>query len=161
MRLLTRTPTADASTIAGAASLAALGLVLWPITQNWRTRKRDSFPLSYYPMFSARRAERVQIYHLVGITATGERRPIVYRLCGTGGLNQVRRQLRQLMREGWADELCERVAHEIARERSGAHADVVAVEAVRTEYNLVGYFSGDKRPLAQKHYATRQVVRAA
>lgn len=143
--------------VATAASMLALGLVLWPIRQNWRAAKRDGFPLSYYPMFSARRSERVQVHHLVAVTAPGERRLLAHHLCGPGGLNQVRRQLRRLMRAGQAEQLCERVVQRLARERDGSLADVVSVEAVRSEYSLADYFGGDKRPLSEKVYASLAV----
>ena len=141
--------------------MLALAVVLWPIRRNWRATKRDGFPLSYYPMFSARRSERVQVHHLVAVTASGERRLLAHHLCGPGGLNQVRRQLRRLMRAGQAEPLCERVAQHLAREREGALTDVVGVEAVRSEYSLAGYFGGDKRPVSEKVYASRPVERRA
>lgn len=70
---------------AAAFSAAVLAAVLLPIRQNWREHKRDGFPLSYYPMFSQRRKERVGLLYLVGLTATGERRLIPYSYAGTGG----------------------------------------------------------------------------
>ncbi len=85
---------------AAAFSAAVLGAVLLPIRQNWREHKRDSFPLSYYPMFSTQRKERVDLLYVVGLTAAGERRLIPYSYAGTGGLNQVRRQLGRLVRGG-------------------------------------------------------------
>ncbi len=47
-----------------AGGVALLGSVLVPIRQNWRAKPRDGFPLSYYPMFSAKRSGTVPSYTL-------------------------------------------------------------------------------------------------
>ncbi|NJM08485.1 hypothetical protein HC891_23350 [Candidatus Gracilibacteria bacterium] len=39
-------------------SMVLVGAVLAPLIENWRAAPRDNFPLSYYPMFSARRSKR-------------------------------------------------------------------------------------------------------
>ncbi len=80
-----QTPLLETKLVAGAATVLAVGAVLWPIRQNWRARKIDGFPFSYYPMFSAKRAETARVYHLVGLTETGERRIVPYGHCGTAG----------------------------------------------------------------------------
>jgi len=48
--------------VAFLSSLAMIGAVLWPVHQNWRARPQDSFPLSYYPMFRAKR-EAIETFH--------------------------------------------------------------------------------------------------
>jgi len=45
----------DGPRAASVFGLSLLAAVLWPLRENWRAARRDSFPLSYYPMFSARR----------------------------------------------------------------------------------------------------------
>ena len=48
-------PAEPGKAMAAAASLLLLGAVMAPVRQNWRRGGRDGFPLSYYPMFSAKR----------------------------------------------------------------------------------------------------------
>src|SRR5437867_6184718 len=91
-------------------SLAMVGAVLWPIQQNWRANPRDSFPLSYYPMFSAKRDEVETFYYVLGRDAEGTRYYIPYRIIGSGGGNSVRRQLRKIINEGHASDLAQAVA---------------------------------------------------
>ena len=52
--------------VAFLSSLAMIGAVLGPIQQNWRAQPHDSFPLSYYPMFSAKRQAIETFHYLVG-----------------------------------------------------------------------------------------------
>jgi hypothetical protein len=144
--------------VVGAGLLFA---VLSPIRQNWRRQPRDGFPLSYYPMFSAARREDYIVYHLLGVTADGERRPIHYSYAGAGGLNQVRRQLRRLARGGHADTVCKAVARRICERGDEALADVVAVQLVRRTYRVADYFGGDTRPVRERVFATHPVERGA
>ena len=145
--------------VAGAFRLAMLAAVLLPIRQNWCRDKRDGFPLSYYPMFSLRRRERLSVVHLVGLTAGGKRRLIPYSYAGTGGLNQVRRQLHRLAHSGAADAVCERAARRLAAKGDGPLADVVTVQVVEGQYRLATYFAGEKEPLSERVYAARAVER--
>src|SRR5699024_10288365 len=62
--------------------------------------KHDSFPLSTYPMFSTDRKGRIIVPHVVGLTAEGERILLHHRHYGTGGLNQVRKQIARGVRGG-------------------------------------------------------------
>lgn len=128
-----------------ASAFAALmiGAVVWPVAQNWRDQKKDSFPLSYYPMFSLKRANATTVRYLVGVAAGG-RHLIPHTYAGTGGLNQVRRQINRIVREGRSQALCERVAQEVARRNEARFADVVTVQVVVGRYRLADYFA-DKR----------------
>ncbi|MBA2566904.1 MAG: hypothetical protein H0V08_03820 [Thermoleophilaceae bacterium] len=146
--------------LAAAFSAAVLALVLSPIRQNWREHKRDGFPLSYYPMFSARRGEQVTLVYLLGLTGDGGRRLIPYSYAGTGGLNQVRRQLGRLIRCGSADLACEAVARRLAARSDGPFADVVTVKVVRGRFLLPAYFAGEKEPVSERVHATRGVERS-
>jgi hypothetical protein len=103
---------------AALASLVLIGAVLWPIHENWRKNPRDNFPLSYYPMFSARRDAVETFYYVLGRDAEGARYQIPAKMIGTGGGNQVRRQLRKIMNEGRAPELAQSVARKLARNDS-------------------------------------------
>jgi hypothetical protein len=143
--------------LAGAASLLTIGAVLWPVTQNWRKEPKDGFPLSYYPMFSAKRSERARVHYLVGLGTRGERQPIPYTYAGTGGLNQVRRQINRVVRGGRADTLCRIVAAKVAREER--FAGVVTVQVVTGEYPITDYFTGKRNPASERVHAACQIER--
>jgi hypothetical protein len=142
-----------------ALSVALLALILAPVAENFRGAPEDSFPLSYYPMFSARRSSTPKVTYLVGLSAAGDRYPIHYRYAGVGGMNQVRRQIRRRVREGAADVLCADVASKVARARKAPLADVVTVQIVTGEFRLDDYFRGDKRPLQEEVEASCAVQR--
>ncbi|MCG8347214.1 MAG: hypothetical protein MI924_05475 [Chloroflexales bacterium] len=134
-------------------SLAIIGTVLWPIIENWRKEPQDNFPLSYYPMFSAKRSKRAEVTHLVGYDEQGQRSVLDYKYAGRGGMNQVRRQIRRLVAEGHAEKLCQSVAANIARRQNGSPSDIVTVQIVTSSYRLDRYFSGDKRPRSETVHA--------
>src|SRR5262252_8653059 len=95
-------------------SFAMIGAVLSPIRQNWRQSPQDNFPLSYYPMFSAKRRPVEIFYYFVGLDRDGGRHIIRHGLLD-GGENQVRRQLRKIIDDGNAPELAQQVAERVAR----------------------------------------------
>jgi hypothetical protein len=144
---------------AAAFSVTLLAAVLAPVAENFRDEPEDSFPLSYYPMFSARRSPTPEVTYLVGLSAAGERYPIHYRYAGVGGMNQVRRQIRRRVREGAAGVLCADVASKVARARKPPLADVVTVQIITGEFRLDDYFRGDKRPLQEEVRASCAVQR--
>lgn len=145
---------------AGAFSLGLIAGVLWPLRQNWCESPRDSYPFSYFPMFSAKRGKRVREKYLVGLDPRGARVLIPYTYLAGGGLNMVRRQLRRLVLAGRADEVGRTVAARLAREVHGPFADVVTVQVVTGEYRLADYFTGSgKAPLFEQVHASCEVER--
>jgi len=147
--------------LAGALTLATVAALLLPIAENWRATPKDSFPLSYYPMFSLKRSKRARVTYLVGIDERGERRILPYGCAGAGGMNQVRRQINRAVREGRAETLCEAVAASPRLRREGPFADLVEVRVVSGEYRLKDYFAGNKVPVAERVLAARPVRRGA
>lgn len=118
-------------------SAAVLAAVLSPLLQYRRPlpERVDGFPLSWYPMFSAKRRRRMSITHAVGVTADGSRQVLPFDALGPGGVNQVRRQLHRVaVREARPDAYAGALADRIARSRDWA--DVVRVEVVRTRFDL-------------------------
>ena len=105
----------DGPRAASVFGLSLLAAVLWPLRENWRAARRDSFPLSYYPMFSARRRKRVRVTHLVGFDARGGRHLLPCRHVASGGLSQVRKQIRRTVEAGEAETLCAALAARLAR----------------------------------------------
>lgn len=147
--------------LAGGASILVVGAVLWPVTQHWREVQRDGFPLSHYPMFTAKRSATVKVTHLVGIDAAGGRHRLPYIYAGSGGLNQVRRQINRAVREGRSEALCESVAARIARQQEGPLGQVVRVQLVIGKYSLADYFAGETRPVSENVLASSEIERNA
>ncbi|SJM64178.1 hypothetical protein [Gulosibacter sp. 10] len=120
---------------------------------------RDSFPLSTYPMFSVDRKGRVVVPHVIGVTAHGERVVPHYRHYGSGGLNQVRKQVARALRRGRAAEVAQRYADSLAdsqaraAEAAGAasadEAAIVTVAVVRSRFVFEDYFAGRRLPDAE------------
>ncbi len=126
---------------AGVFGALMIWAVLWPVAQNWRGQPKDSFPLSYYPMFSLKRADATTVRYLVGLDARGERHLLSHTYAGTGGLNQVRRQINKVVRGGKADTLCRLVAAKVAQRDEERFAGVVTVQVVTGRYRLTDYFA--------------------
>jgi len=145
---------------ASVVSVAFLIAVLFPIFQNWRERPKDSFPLSYYPMFTASRGDVTRITYLVGVDAEGKQQPLHYTFVGKGGLNQVRRQINRLKDEGRADKLCEDVAKKVAGRKSKRYRNLVEVRVVTGQFNFNDYYvAGNKQPMKERVHATCSVER--
>ena len=141
-------------------SLLVIGIVLVPIAENWKASPKDSFPLSYYPMFSRRRPDVVQITHVVGIDPLGNEYPIPYRYVAPGGMNQVRKQLRKAVRQGVATRLCDKAAGRVARKRKGPLADVDTLAIVTGTYRLDDYIAGKREPESLEVMTICKVVRS-
>lgn len=145
--------------LAGAFSALMIGAVLWPIVQNWREHPKDSFPLSYYPMFSLKRADATTVRYLVGVDSRGERHLLSHRYAGTGGLNQVRRQINKIVRGGKADTLAKLVAANVAERNEERYADVVTVQIISGRYRFADFFAGNREPIKERIHASCPVER--
>lgn len=137
----------DLWAVVGYAAFA--GVLLSPLRHYIGTPKqvkhakfaRDSFPLSTYPMFSADRKGRIIVPHVVGMTADGERIVLHYRHFGTGGLNQVRKQIARGVRRGDAAKIAQRYADALAVSKRRRDATIVRVLVVRSRFQFNDYFS--------------------
>src|SRR5688500_11966432 len=135
--------------LAAAFSCLIIVAVAAPVVENWRDQPVDSFPLSYYPMFSYTRDPTSKVTYLAGVDAHGNRRPLHYRHFASGGMNQVRKQIRTLVTRGEADRVCATAAANVARSRDPLLADIATVEVRSETYDLRGYFTGtDPKPLS-------------
>lgn len=141
------------------AGLALLSAVLAPVRQNWRTTRRDGFPLSYYPMFSARRKRTGVVTHLQGVDDAGRTRLVSYRHAGTGGLNQVRRQINRAVKDGRAQDLATSVAASVARSRSACDLTLTEVRVVSSRHGYDDFFAGRREPERQTTHACAPVER--
>jgi hypothetical protein len=142
------------------ASVAMIVAVLWPVQENWRKNPHDSFPLSYYPMFSAKRRPIETFSYLVGHDAKGKRYLIRHSFAGHGGLNAVRRQINKKVREDRADDVARMVAKRLANLESGKWSKIVKVDVVTGRYAVDDYFHGRKEPVSEKIKASRTVERS-
>ena len=126
-------------------------LVFSPIIENFRAKATDGFPLSHFPMFTSKRDATENVTHLVGLDADGNRHVIPHRFAGTGGMNQVRKQIRKSARDKEdAPKLCQTVAENVAERRGERYAKIVKVVVVSGDYNLNDYFAGAKNPVEEK-----------
>ena len=81
-------------------SLALIGAVLSPIRQNWRPKPHDSFPLSYFPMFSARRKAVESFYYLVARDENGSAKwslDALAQVATEAGIRVKRSQIRRIL----------------------------------------------------------------
>ena len=140
---------------AGVFGALMIGAVLMPVVQNWRERPKDGFPLSYYPMFSLKRSDSTTVRYLVGLDAHGRRHLLPHTYAGTGGLNQVRRQINKVVRGGKADTLCRLVAAKVAQRDEERFAGVVTVQVVVGRYRLTDYFAEKRGSVWERMDASR------
>ena len=142
-------------------SVVMLGTVLWPIQQNWREQPQDSFPLSYYPMFSQKREPTESFYYVVGRDAQGARHWIPRKYISRGGQNQVRKNLRRIIKEERADELAKSIAKRLAREDEQPWSQIVSVAVVSGQYVMDDFFHDKKEPVSEKVFGSARVKRKA
>jgi len=132
-----------------AVGLVTVAAMLWPLAG---LQQGDSFPLSTYPMFTAKR-DRVTIYLVEGVRrdAAGRERsePVSPRFVAEHDVVQATASVRRAARGGVVSRrrLCRRVAQSLIGD--AAYADVQAVEIVRASYDPVAYFVVDAEPLAR------------
>jgi len=154
------TPFGASKWAAAGLSLVMLVVVLLPIRENWKAKPKDDFPLSYFPMFSEVRGETYKVTHIVGLDARANRHLVRHTFAGTGGLNQVRRQIRKTVREGGSANLCQSVAARVAKSKQTALAEVSQIRIVTGEYKLNEFFAGDRKPVREVIHATCGVERS-
>ncbi len=124
-----------------------------PIRQHFQKSPQDSFPLSHYPMFSARRAKTYSSPTLRAGDANGRLVTLHHRLAGSGGFNEVRRQLRTQIERGAADKVCTTVAKRLSRNQSGVYEGLQWVEVATGTHHLDAYFHGETQPRKVKVHA--------
>jgi hypothetical protein len=136
---------ASGKRVAALFSVAMLVVVASPVVENWKEQSRDDFPLSYYRMFSEERTDRQRLNYVVGLDAQGNRYVLPHKYVGTGGMNQVRRQMNRLVDQGRASSLCATAAARVARAGSRLR-DVQRLEVITGTFRLSEYFAGQTAP---------------
>lgn len=130
-------------------------LVFSPIREHYRAKPVDGFPLSHYPMFANKRPATYSVQYVVGYTDTNERRMVPYKLIGSGGFNQVRRQINKMAKDERGDQLLQQASERIQKKGSRAYQNIVRLELVKGWYHLEDYF------LHQKKIPTKEITLAA
>jgi hypothetical protein len=103
--------------------IVAVGAVLVPL---WRDVRDDSFPLSNYPMFTARRAQVTSIERAIGIAHDGSEHVLPPEL--TGGTVEVihaSQTIVDAIRAGKAADLCAEIAGRVAESDDRDTAEVL------------------------------------
>ena len=141
-----------------AISLIVLAIVMSPIMENWAKKPKDSFPLSYYPMFSKKRDTTYGVYHVVGYDSTETRIDIPYRMVGTGGFNQVRRQIKKARKKDRAIPFLEKAAERIKSSDKALYRSLIKLELVKGYYHLENYFlNNDTLPVLERNIAKLKI----
>ncbi len=135
-------------------------LVLLPVLENWASKPKDNFPFSYYPMFSKKRKATYGLYYFVGYDAYQNRYKVSYKLAGTGGFNQVRRQIKKAARSEKSDAFTKMVATQIAKKKGNPYAKLERIELVKGYYHLEKYFlKQDTLPVHERKIASHKIER--
>jgi hypothetical protein len=142
-------------------SVAVLLAILLPVKENWNEKPRDSFPLSYFPMFSSKRDSICTVNYFVGYDTLGNRYYIPHGMVGSGGFNQVRRQVNKKVRTEKAEKITQRVAKKVAKCQETPYCHLVRIALVRGDFDLNDYFQkGIKMPQQEKVIFTKTIERS-
>jgi hypothetical protein len=145
-------------TFATVVSIATLFAIMFPVRENWREKPKDNFPLSYFPMFSHKRDSITTVNYLVGYDSFGNRWCIPYQFAGSGGFNQVRRQINKKVRNEKGEKLCEKVALKVSQCKELPYSQLVQIDLLTGAYNLDAYFmKGIKSPVHEKIISTKTI----
>jgi len=129
-------------------TIVTLAAVAWPLRRD--PVRDDSFPLSTYPMFAARRpGAKLYLEYLVATGPDGARRHVPPRLITKAEVMQAIMTVKQAIGRGDAKGLCTRTAAKLARDRGFDRLDTLAVIAgnhAAVDY-LVRHVHGPERTL--------------
>ncbi len=140
----------------GLAIFFSLGLCLivaWPVQENFKETPKDSFPLSYYPMFTTLRPPHYAVSHPAAADMNGKVYHLPFTILGQGGFNQTRRQISRSVREGRAQLLADLLAENVSQAGLKGEAPFKSVAIITSVYKLDDYYRGVKKPF-------KRIVRA-
>jgi hypothetical protein len=142
-----------------AVGFLVVGALLWPVS-GWQ--HQDSFPLSYYPMFTSAR-KRVVLYAVVGLRHEAEdlAHPVVIppRLVGHHEVMQTAVMVRHAARQNPLAQrhFCEQVAAAVAQAADFARVQTLVI--VRDVYDPLRYFTADGQRLERQPLHRCRVAR--
>ena len=126
-------------------SLLLTFALLSPLKKEWRGEDGDSFPLSWYPMFSKPRPALEQISYMVGVLPDGTRRVIKSNYFVRGNMNQARMHVAKYARQKkTSDELCKRASEKMSKKKRGPKSRMGQVRLVRGYFSREAYFGSDQ-----------------
>ncbi|MBZ0270697.1 hypothetical protein K8I61_01570 [bacterium] len=140
--------------------LVLVALILLPLVDFARTPPRDSFPFSFYPMFSTYLEDEVSINFVVATDGKKRERRVPPHLVtadGAPSMNLARKQIGRAVRLGGdeLDELCRRSARRIHRQSISDRSwrRYRHVRIVGGHFSIERYFK-DGEPLSEKVLAS-------
>lgn len=142
-------------------TLVLIIAVFSPLDEDYRGAYGDSFPLSWYPMFSRSRPKTERTNFVRGIDAKGKMHILRSHYYVRGGMNQARRQLSHLVKsKKRAKETCVRAAANVAKSKKSRFADWKKIQVVRGYFNMRTYFEKrKKKPLKTRVFASCLIKR--
>lgn len=134
--------------VATLLALASTLLVVLPIALG----RKDSFPLSTYPMFAVSRGNP-ELIKLVAITEGGEQVAVPPALLGTKEVLQAKAELKRIAHRGAKTRrrYCAEVAQRVAGEPELKWREL---QLQRARFNPIAYFENGHKPMAIEHLAT-------
>lgn len=140
-------------------SIAMALALLWPIAENWKQTPTDNFPLSYYPMFSAKRDPHYTVNYVVGYDSAHNRHIIPYKYIGAGGLNQSRRQLNKNINRKKYNKVANSVVKRIKRSKQSPYKEIREIHLVQGTYELDNYFAEEPTVADEKILHVKKIER--
>lgn len=135
---------------------------LSPLVRDDEGRRRDGFPLSWYPMFSKPRPELETVNWVRAQEGTGRNRPVSVNYWTRGGLTEGRAQLEGAIKAGpeSSARFCERLAATFAKRTRGWESRVTELQLTRSTWALESYFgANDPNPRKERVLLTCAVNR--
>jgi hypothetical protein len=133
-------------------SIGMAAAILSPLHPALRGARHDSFPLSWYPMFSLRRGADEQLTYVVGFDANHTRHIIPSRFYSPGSMNSARKHIDRVAKSATAGpETCKKIATGLADSQSGPWSRITRVKIVRGKFRLRDYFDRRiTRPISER-----------
>jgi len=136
---------------------ALCALILLPIREHWHEPPEDSFPFSYYPMFTQIRGKEYNVRHPILTDTEGRQYHVPYHYAGGGGFNQTRRQISRAVREGKSPQLCRFILAQVEARGFPTESPIAYISIVTSTYDLDAYYSGERKLLRRRSHFTARV----
>jgi hypothetical protein len=121
--------------IGAIVSVVAIAATLEPLVRD--PARGDDFPLSTYPMFTAKRSGAQTFEYAMMVTGDGDRRTVGPGLVANYEVLQAQTAFQSAADRGERPALCARIADRIARD--GGLGDVVRVEITRGTHEALPF----------------------
>ncbi|MCB9489661.1 MAG: hypothetical protein H6684_13090 [Deltaproteobacteria bacterium] len=136
--------------------------ILWPLIEFATPIPEDSFPLSYFPMFSDHQRDTDTLNYVIAEDNKGHRANVPPALVtgGSNSMNLARKQLNKIVDRGpdAMKKLCRKIAKR-ARRATWKGFRPTRIRVVTGEYSIREYFAGNKEPLSEVTHVTCKIPR--